>query len=107
MRWNAVSGGSKCATAASAVARTPNGYLLRYGRAVAYYQWWEQDTARQQQLLERASKLDRARWRALRRQTAVVQHEQLTRFRIRHKPQAFLASLEQRWTAAAPTPLLP
>ncbi len=83
-----------------------NAYLLRYGRCVAYYEWWEQDAARRQQLIERASKLDRARWRALRHETTVAQHEQLTRFRFRHKRQAFLASLEARWSAA-PTPLLP
>ncbi len=82
-----------------------NAYLLRYGRCVAYYEWWEQDAARHQQLIERASKLDRVRWRALRRESTVVQHEQLTRFRFRHKRQALLASLEARW-AAAPTPLL-
>ncbi len=83
-----------------------NAYLLRYGRAVVYYEWWEQDAARHQQLIERASKLDRARWRALRRESTVVQHEQLTRFRFRHRRQALLASLESRWAAAAPTPLL-
>ncbi len=84
-----------------------NAYLLRYGRSVAYYEWWEQDAARRQQLVERASKLDRTRWRALRREATVVQHEQLARFRFRHKRQAFLASLEECWAAAAPTPLLP
>jgi hypothetical protein len=35
-----------------------NNYLLRYGRCVAYYDWWEQDSARRQQLLEHASRLD-------------------------------------------------
>ena len=84
-----------------------NAYLLRYGRSVAYYEWWEQDAARRQQLIERASKLDRAGFRAVRRETTVLQHEQLTRFRFRHKRQALLASLEARWAAAAPTPLLP
>ena len=84
-----------------------NAYLLRYGRSVAYYEWWEQDAARRQQLIERASKLDRARWRALRHETTLVQHEQLTRFRFRNIRQALLASLETRWAAAAPTPLLP
>ncbi len=83
-----------------------NAYLLRYGRSVAYYEWWEQDATRRQQLVERASKLDRACWRALRQEATVAQHEQLTRFRFRHKRQALLASLEARW-AAAPTPLLP
>ena len=84
-----------------------NAYLLRYGRSVAYYEWWEQDAARRQQLIEQASRLDHARWRDLRRETTVAQHEQLTRFRFHHKRQALLASLEARWAAAAPTPLLP
>ena len=83
-----------------------NAYLLRYGRSIAYYEWWEQDAARRQQLIERASKLDHTRWRVLRREASVAQHEQLTRFRFRHKRQALLASLEARW-AAAPTLLLP
>jgi hypothetical protein len=38
-----------------------NSYLLRYGRCVAYAAWWEQDAGRQCQLLEHASRLDRAR----------------------------------------------
>ena len=84
-----------------------NAYLLRYGRSVAYYEWWEQDAARRQQLIEQASRLDHARWRDLRRETTVAQHEQLTRFRFRHKRQQYLASLEKRWAAAAPTLLLP
>jgi len=83
-----------------------NAYVLRYGRSVAYYEWWEQDATRRQQLIERTSMLDRTRWRALRQEATVAQHEQLTRFRFRHKRQALLASLEARW-AAAPTPLLP
>jgi hypothetical protein len=83
-----------------------NAYLLRYGRSIAYYEWWEQDAARRQQLIERASKLDHPRWRVLRREASVAQHEQLTRFRFHHKRQALLASLEARWAAAAPTPLL-
>jgi hypothetical protein len=84
-----------------------NAYLLRYGRAVAYYEWWEQDAARHQQWIERASTLDRTRWRAFRRETTLAQQEQLLRFRFRHKRQALLASLEARWAAVAPTPLLP
>jgi len=83
-----------------------NAYLLRYGRSVVYYEWWEQDAARHQQLIERASTLDRAGFRALRHETTLIQHEQLTRFRFRHKRQALLASLESCWAAAAPTPLL-
>ena len=84
-----------------------NAYLLRYGRSVAYYEWWEHDAARRQQLIERASKLDRAGFRALRHEATIAQHEQLTRFRFRHRRQAYLASLEERWVAAATTHPLP
>ena len=84
-----------------------NAYLLRYGRCVAYAAWWEQDAAHRQQLEQRVAQLDRARWRELRRETTSAQSEQLTRFRFRHRRQAYLCSLEERWAAAAPTPLLP
>jgi hypothetical protein len=84
-----------------------NTYLLRYGRCVAYAAWCEQDAAHRQHLEQRAARLDRVRWQELRRETAIVQSEQLTRFRFRHKRQSLLASLEKRWTTAtqsAPSP---
>jgi hypothetical protein len=84
-----------------------NAYLLRYGRCVAYAAWWEQDTAHRQHLEQRAARLDRARWRELRRETTLAQSEQLTRFRFRHKRQSLLASLEQRWAAATQSAPLP
>jgi hypothetical protein len=84
-----------------------NSYLLRYGRSVAYAAWWEQDAAHQQQLELRAARLDRTRWRQFRRETKAAQSEQLKRFRFRHKRQAYLASLEQRWAAASTTHPLP
>ena len=84
-----------------------NAYLLRYGRCVAYASWWEQDAVHRQQLEQRAGQLDPARWRELRRETTVAQSEHLKRFRFRHQRQAYLASLEERWAAAAPTRLLP
>jgi hypothetical protein len=84
-----------------------NASLLRYGRSVAYYEWWEQDAARRQQLVEQTSHLDRARWRELRRETTAAHREQLRRFRFRHRRQASLNSLEERWAAAAPPQSLP
>ncbi len=84
-----------------------NSYVLRYGRSVAYAAWWEQDTVHRKLLEQRAARLDRARWRELRRQTAVAQSEQLTRFRFRHKRQSLLISLEERWAAAAQSVPLP
>jgi hypothetical protein len=84
-----------------------NAYLLRYGRCVAYAAWWEQDAAHRQQLEQHVGRLDHARWRELRRESTAAHREQLTRFRFRHRRQAYLSSLEERWAAAAPTPLLP
>jgi hypothetical protein len=84
-----------------------NAYLLRYGRSVAYAAWWEQDTAHRQYLRQQVGRLDRARWRELRRESNHAQHEQLTRFRFRHKRQALLASLEARWATAAQSVPLP
>lgn len=84
-----------------------NSYLLRYGRCVAYYDWWEQDACRQHQLVEQAHRLDRTRWRQFRRQTKAAHSEQLKRFRFRHNRQQYLDSLEARWGAAAPPYPLP
>jgi hypothetical protein len=84
-----------------------NAYLLRYGRSVAYAAWWEQDSAHRQHLEQQAGRLDRVRWRELRRETSRAQSEQLTRFRFRHKRQSLLASLQERWavvTQSAPLP---
>ena len=84
-----------------------NAYLLRYGRCVAYAAWWEQDTAHRKLLEQRAATLDRARWRELRRESAIAQSEHLTRFRFRHQRQSLLISLEERWAAAAQSAPLP
>ena len=84
-----------------------NAYLLRYGRCVAYAAWWEQDDAHRQCLKQRAARLDRVRWRELRQETTVAHSEQLTRFRFRHKRQALLASLEERWAIATQSAPLP
>ena len=84
-----------------------NGYLLRYGRGVAYAPWWEQDEAHRQRLLQQVARLDRARWRQLRRESTRAHREQLTRFRFRHKRQALLACLEARWATTAQSVPLP
>lgn len=83
-----------------------NSYLLRYGRSVAYYDWWEQDADRKRQLSEHASHIDRVGWRELRYEAKTAQSEQLKRFRFRHRRVIYLASLESRW-AAAQSALLP
>jgi Transposase IS66 family len=84
-----------------------NAYLLRYGRSVAYAAWWEQDAAHRQHLEQQVGRLDHTRWRELRQESSCAHSEQLTRFRFRHKRQALLASLEERWatvTQSAPLP---
>lgn len=84
-----------------------NAYLLRYGRCVAYAAWWEQDGIHRQHLQEHVAQLDRGRWRQLRKETSHAHHEQLTRFRFRHKRQALLASLEACWATTAQSVPLP
>jgi hypothetical protein len=84
-----------------------NAYLLRYGRSVAYAAWWEQDTAHHQCLERQVGRLDRSRWRELRRQSSRAQREQLIRFRFRHKRQSLLTSLETRWATATQSVPLP
>lgn len=84
-----------------------NSYLLRYGRYVAYAAWWEQDAARHQQLEQRAARLNRTRWRLLRRETTAAHGEQLQRFRFLHKRESYLTALERRWVAVTPTQPLP
>jgi hypothetical protein len=84
-----------------------NSYLLRYGRCVAFYDWWEQDAERSEQFLQQATQLDRITWRKQRRASSAATSCQLKRFRFRHKRQAVLTSLEARWEDATPTLLLP
>lgn len=84
-----------------------NAYLLRYGRSVAYAAWWEQDAAHRQHLEQQVGRLDRIRWRELRQESSRAHSEQLTRFRFRHKRQALLASLEERWATSAQSVPLP
>jgi hypothetical protein len=80
-----------------------NAYLLRYGRCVAYYEWWMQQPNGLVLLEVRLRQAAAHLWRAVRRQTRDCHHEQLNRFRFRHHPQAYLASLEQRWQQAVCT----
>jgi len=84
-----------------------NSYLLRYGRCVAFYDWWEQDAKHSAQFLIQAAHLDREVWRKQRMASSAATSCQLKRFRFRHKRQAVLTSLEARWEAATPTSVLP
>ena len=77
-----------------------NAYLLRYGRCVAYYEWWMEQPNGSALLEARLRQAAPDLWRSVRQQTRNCHREQLNRFRFRHHPQAFLASLEQRWEHA-------
>jgi hypothetical protein len=80
-----------------------NAYLLRYGRCVAYYEWWMEQPNGAALLEARLRQTSPQMWRAVRQQTREGHGEQLNRFRFRHHPQAYLASLERRWEQAACT----
>jgi len=80
-----------------------NAYLLRYGRCVAYYDWWMEQPNGPALLEARLRQTPPHLWRAVRQQTRDCHQEQLNRFRFRHHPQAHLASLEARWEQATCT----
>ncbi|GAC1626643.1 MAG: hypothetical protein NVS4B11_23410 [Ktedonobacteraceae bacterium] len=84
-----------------------NNYLLRYGRCVVFSAWWHQEPERPRQLEQYLKEVTPEHWRRVRKETQVVQSEQLKRFRFRRKRTAYLASLETRWASSAQSVLLP
>ena len=78
-----------------------DGYLLRYGRRVAYYEWWAQEAQRQLKLDRKLRLVTRNDWQQTRTQTSQGLSNQLKRYRFRHRQSAFLSALEARW--AQPT----
>lgn len=84
-----------------------NSYLLRYGRCVVFYEWWEREPERGPQLEHKLKQVKPEQWRQHRQQTSSAQREQLQRFRFRRKRSVYLASLETRWETAARSVLLP
>lgn len=77
-----------------------NAYLLRYGRSLVFYEWWQADAHRQHQFEGLVRQISPTLWRQMRRETTSAHSEQLKRFRFRHKREAYLCSLENRWVAA-------
>ena len=84
-----------------------NNYLLRYGRCVAYQEWWLQQPDGEAQLRARLQQVPSSSWRQLRHETRQCHQEQLNRFRFRHRPLDYLASLERRWEHTPGTGVLP
>jgi len=74
-----------------------NAYLLRYGRCVAYQEWWVHQPDGEVQLQARLRCVSTASWRCTRQQTRQCHLEQLHRFRFRRRPLEYLTSLEMRW----------
>ena len=84
-----------------------NSYLLRFGRSIAFYDWWQSDPQRWQQFEKMAHQVSPDLWRQMRKETTSAHSEQLKRFRFRNSRATYLATLEQRWAAAAQSALLP
>jgi hypothetical protein len=84
-----------------------NSYLLRYGRCVAYHEWWLHQPDGEAQLQARLRRVPSSAWRRIRQETRQCHREQLNRFRFRQKPLESLASLERRWEQTTRTGVLP
>ncbi len=74
-----------------------NSYLLRYGRCVAYQEWWKQQPDGDACLQTRLKQVAPASWRQVRQETRDRHQEQLNRYRFRHRPLSYLETLEARW----------
>ena len=83
-----------------------NTYLLRHGRNVAFYEWWDANPERCNTFEGLAKNVDKEYWKQMKKETISAQSEQLKRFRFRHKREVFLATLEKRWAAASETVIL-
>src|SRR6266536_1438500 len=73
-----------------------NSYLLRYGRCVAYQEWWHQQPDGDARLQTRLIRVAPASWRQVRQETRDHHQEQLNRYRFRHRPLPYLEMLEAR-----------
>lgn len=74
-----------------------NGYLLRYGSRVAYYDCLAQQEGGEAPLEERLIHVSHQHWRVARAQSRMSQSESLKRWRFRHKRDLYLRTLELRW----------
>lgn len=93
-RWNTVCTISTRRIAGSVVTTHGKNSLWRSGRGVASAAWEEWDAVPRQPCEPRARQRNRARWDQLRQETTAVRREQRTRFRFRHRQDAFLGALE-------------
>jgi len=83
-----------------------NTYLLRHGRSVAFFDWWEASPERWEEFGFLAKKIDREQWKEMKKETSSVQSEQLKRFRFLHRREQFLTTLEESWASVSETATL-
>ncbi len=76
-----------------------NGYLLRYGRCTAYYDWAAHEYSSPHELEQILAGVEHRCWRAMRAQWRREQSEQLKTYRFRRQRERYLADLEARWAA--------
>jgi hypothetical protein len=74
-----------------------NGYLLRYGRCVAYYEYWKQQVGGGMLLEAQLRRVTPSHWRHVRQQSRESHRPLLNRIRLRLRPLKYLAELESRW----------
>ena len=80
-----------------------NAYLLRHGRNAPFYDWWDANPERWKNFEQLAQKIDRDKWKVVKKETSSAQSEQLNRFRFLHRRPQFLSTLEEKWASAYET----
>ena len=78
-----------------------NRYLLKHGRNVGFYDWWESTSERWLQFEKLAQNVKKECWIQNRKESKKAQSEQLTRYRFCHQREKYLAILENRWESTA------
>jgi hypothetical protein len=71
-----------------------NGYLLRYGRCIAYYEYAVHEYSSPQEFEQMLAGVDHWCWRATRSQCRREQSDQLKRYRFRHQRERYLTDLQ-------------
>jgi hypothetical protein len=74
-----------------------NAYLLRYGQSIAYFDFFEQDGLDHDAFIKMFCCVSHQDWRDTREHHRCIQRDRLNVFRFRHKQDAFLHELQDRW----------
>jgi hypothetical protein len=74
-----------------------NAYLLRYGQSISYFDFFEQNGLNQDAFLQMFCRVSRQDWYTTRQYHRSIQNDRLTVFRFRHRQDAFLHDLQDRW----------